>query len=246
MPADPKPRLTDGRDAEIAEYHALSGLAVAGLIVGLWAPVAMIAPLLWTVPLAGIALCGWALRRIGQSSPALVGRKAALLGLTLSLLFGVAAPTDWLGYRWVLRREARRFAQQWFDFALHQQWPKAFQLTQHPKSRQPLDDQTLRFYYRRGSKPREELENYAAQPLNRALGALGERAQVRYYQTDGQGLGGEKDIVIQTYAVTYHDQQADEKKTFFVGLQMERLRLDTGQAEWQLSSTADGSKPEGL
>ena len=57
---------------------------------------------------------------------------------------------------------------------------------------------------------------------------------------------GKKDVISQTYAVTFEDEQAGGKKTFFVSLNMERYRLDTGQAEWQLIRTAEDFKPEGL
>ena len=246
MSANLKPRLSDDQDAEIARYRAVSGLGVAGLFFGLLSPVAMIAPLLWIVPLWGIFLCGLALWQISQNAPALTGRKAALLGLIFSLLFGAAAPTSWLSYRWVIRREARRFAGQWFEFLRDDQPHKAYQLTLHPKSRQPLDDKTLKGFYRQGSRGREELDNYASQRLIRTLRALGKKAQVRYYQTDDQGHAGERDVVYQTYAVTYEDRQAGKKKTFFVSLKMDRLKVNTGQAEWQLSGAEGGFKPEGL
>lgn len=246
MPADLQPRLTDGEDAEIAEYQALSGLAVAGLIFGLLTPVAMIAPLLWIVPLCAIILCGLALWQIRQNAPAMIGRKVALAGLILSLLFGAAAPTDWLGYRWAIRRQARTFAGQWFDFLAHDQPHKAHQLTQHPKTRQPLDDKTLGDYYGEASRAREELDHYVSERLIGALRALGKRARIRYYQTDFQAHRGNKDIVRQTYAVTFEDREARGKKTFFVSLNLERLKLDTGQAEWQLMRTEDGFKPAGL
>lgn len=246
MSANLKSPLTDGPDAEIAQYRAVSGLGVAGLIFGLLGPVAMFGPLLWIVPLWGIVLCGLALWQIRQNAPGLAGRKAALLGLIFSLLFGAAAPTSWLSYRWVIRREARQFAGQWFEFLRDDQPHKAYQLTLHPKSRQPLDDQTLKGFYRPGAPGREELDNYVSLRLIRTLRALGEKARVRYYQTDGQTHTGEKDVLYQIYAVTYQDPQAGKRKTFFVSLKMERLKLNTGQAEWQLASTEDGFKPEGL
>jgi len=251
MSAHLQPRLTDGQDAEIAQYRAWSGLAATGLILGLLSPFWMIDPLLWLLPVppTGVLLSLLALRQIRLHAPVLAGRQAAVLGLTLCLLFGAAAPSNWLCYRWAVCREARKFARQWSDFLAQGQPQKAYQLTLHPKYRPPLDDEALQGTYRQGSAAGKELENYRTQPLIRALVALGERAQVRYYQTDGMVHSGEKDVVFQIYAVTYQDSWSGgtgEKKSFFVSLEMYRLRLGNGRAGWQLGRANGGSKPAGL
>jgi hypothetical protein len=248
MCPDLKLRLPDGSDAEIAQYRALSGLAVAGLVLGLLSPLWMIDPLLWLLPVPplGILLSALALRQIRLAAPVLVGRRAALVGLLLSVFFGAAAPANWLCYRWAIRREARQFAHQWFDLLAHDRPQQAYQLTQPPKYRPLLGGNTLQGLYRAGSPARKALDDYVSRQLIRTLLALGERAQVRYYQTDGFTHTGQKDVIFQTYAVTYHDPTSGEKKTFFVSLHMERVKLDTGRAGWQLMRTEDGFKPEGL
>ena len=86
-PSVPDVHITDPQDAELAAYRAVAGQAVVGLIFGLLAPLALVDPLLWAVPALGVLLSGWALRRIRRSEPALAGRKMALAGLVLSLLF---------------------------------------------------------------------------------------------------------------------------------------------------------------
>ncbi len=247
MCSHPKFPLSDGQDVEMAAYRALSGLAVAGLICGLLSPLWLIDPMAWVlpVPLLGLLLSVLALRRIRLSAPVLVGRRAAQVGLLLCLLSGTAAPSHWLCYRWAVRREARRFAQQWFDLLAHGQPGKAYQLTQHPTFRQPLDARTLEKLYAQRSPAREELDNYCNQGLISALLALGQRAQVRYYQTEGVAGSGQRDTVIQTYAVTYRDPETGEKKSFFVSLELLRHRFDSGQAEWQLSQARDGFTPWG-
>jgi hypothetical protein len=240
--------MTDDQDAEIAQYRSLSALAVTGLVLGLLSAFWMIDPLLWFLPVppAGIVFSLLALRQIRLNAPELVGRKAALLGLILAVLFGTAAPSNWLCYRWAVCREARQFAGQWFDFLAQGQPQKAYQLTLHPRYRPPLDDEALQDTYRPGSAAEKELENYRSQPLVLALTALGGRAQVRFYQTGGMGHSGERDLVIQVYAVTYRDPETDEKKSFFVSLEMHRLRLKDGRAQWQLSRATGGGKPAGL
>ena len=106
MSIDHHPRMTDRQDTEIAAYQSLSMPAVVGLILGLFSPAAMLHPLLWFVPVLGIFFNGLALWSIARNVPAIVGRKAAVVGLVLSVFFGTAAVTDWFVHRQLLRRQA--------------------------------------------------------------------------------------------------------------------------------------------
>ena len=51
------------------------------LIGGLLAPLALVDPMLWTLPLLGTVFSWWALRRIKRGAPAISGGKMALSGL---------------------------------------------------------------------------------------------------------------------------------------------------------------------
>ena len=79
-------------DRGVAEYRPISGWALAALFIGLVSFVALFHPLLWSVPMAGVVVSLIALLRISHADVPLVGRKAALIGLAFSLLYGVAAP----------------------------------------------------------------------------------------------------------------------------------------------------------
>ena len=59
-------RLSDVPDADIARYRALSVLAVAGLVLGLASPSAVLDPLLWAVPICGAIVSTAALWRIAR------------------------------------------------------------------------------------------------------------------------------------------------------------------------------------
>jgi hypothetical protein len=238
------PRLSNAHDDEVLKYQAVSGQAVAGLIFGVAAALAFIHPALWIVPVAGILVAGLALWRIARDAPALVGRKAALAGLMLSIFFATAAPSGWFAYRALMRREARQFAQVWFDFLRRDHPHKAHQLTRHPRYRLPLDE-SLWVAYEEGSDPRNELENYVLRPEVHALLALGDKARVRYYHTEGQGTVEGHESLYQVYAVTY--DEAGGKKTFFIGLSMERYRLlSTGRAYWRVLRSEGGIRPVAL
>ncbi len=230
-PNVPDVHITDSQDAELAAYRALAGQAVLGLICGLLAPLAMVDPMLWAIPALGTVFSGWALRRIKNNAPAMVGRKIAIGGLTLSLLFLAAAPADWLSYRWMVRNEARQFSALWFKYLLEDEPQKAHQLTMTPQSRQPLDDR-LRAFYRGEARWREELENYVKSPLVQTLLALGPKAHVQFYQTAGQTHDGDNDQVDQLYTVTY--EEGGERKSFVVLVRMMRLKLGGGGAGWRI------------
>jgi hypothetical protein len=251
---EPRPQLSDWQDAEIARYHAVSKLAVAGLLFGLAAFLAVIEPVLYFVPLTGIALSAAALGAIARSEQSLLGRKAALVGLALSLAVAAAAPAHWITYRHLVRREAREFALAWFDLLRGGEPQKAFQLTRHPNSRQPLGE-GLWDYYRQNPHVRMELETYVAPPdgrwgnfapkLVRTLLALGPKAEARYFSTDLQGRIGGIDTVYQVYAVTFGE--GPQRKTFFVGLEMKRLGAPSSRhAAWQITRADGGVKPLAL
>jgi hypothetical protein len=240
-PSVPDVHITDSQDAEIAGYRALSGQAVAGLVVSLLAPVAFLAAWLWVVPLVGLVLSASGLRRIARDPAALTGRKFAWTGLVISLAVTVAAPTEWLYYRWVVEHEARQFSSLWIRCLTHDEPHKALQLNTPPRERRPLDD-SLWAYYRNDRKQRESLKSYVASPVQRTLLALGPRAIVRFYETAEQSEYLDGDLVAETYAITYEEE--GEKRSFFVTVHAMRSQTGDHEAGWQIVAAAP-AKPEG-
>ena len=241
-PSVPDVHITDSQDVELAEYRSLAGQAVLGLIFGLLAPLAMVDPMLWSIPVLGLCFSWWALRRIQSGDTGIAGRKMAITGLAFSLLFLAAAPADWLVYRWLVRNEARQFSALWFEYMTQDEPQKAFQLTTRPQTRRPLDDK-LWAYYRNDPRQREKLESYVQDPTVRTLLALGPKAQVRFYQTASQERDGKSDLVAQWYAVTYEEK--NERKSFFVRVRMLRSLFADGKAGWRILKTEGGGRPDG-
>jgi hypothetical protein len=242
-PSVPDVHITDSQDAEFAAYRPLAVQAVVGLIFGLLAPLALLNSVFWAVPAIGIFFSGWAIRRIERDPAALTGRKLAWVGLSLSLLLIVAAPTDLLVYRRIVRGEARRFSDLWFRYLTHGEPQKAHQLTVAPQTRQPLDEHLWGFY--RNTPPsRKALEGYVKSPLVRTLLALGPRASVRFYETAGQAHDDNNDVVELLYAVTYEGEEG-ERKSFFVDVSALRTKLADGSAGWRILQAGGGAKPDG-
>ncbi len=240
-PSVPDVHITDRRDVELAAYRAFTGQAAVGLIFALLSPLALIDPLLWSMPALGLFFSLWALRRIKKNAPAMTGRGLALAGLTIALLFAVAAPTEWLVYRWRIRHEARQFSELWFQYLVHDEPQKAHQLTLPPLVRQPFDQ--LWAFYRNNPRPRQGLEGYVKSPLVRTLLALGPRAQVRFYDTADQKRLLDEDYVEQLYAVTYEDR--GERKSFFVLVRMTRPKRAEAKTGWRIVSAQGDVLPGG-
>jgi hypothetical protein len=240
-----RPHFRAPDEPDVLGYRAISGLALVALLAGLGSSIAMMtAPPGWVLPLGGIALSIAALRRVKRYAPVLLGRKAALVGLALSTVFLVAAPTAWFVYRWQVEKEARQFGALWFDYLRNNEPHKAVQLREHPTSRQPLDDLLWQFYPEH-SESRGQLEGFVREKGIRTLLALGDRATVRYYDTESQEALDGRDAVHQVYAVTF--QLGGEPTTFFIGLYMERIRVPAaGRAYWRLLNRADGMHPRAL
>jgi hypothetical protein len=241
MPDTSSPKLTSARDDELGAYRPVSRLAIVGVIVGLLSPLALVDLNLLLFPLVGVVVCAWALIRIARSGTPLLGRKAAWLGLVVAVLCGTAALADFYVYRWLVRREARQFAEAWFGFLAHGEPHKAHQLTLPPAERWPLDE-NLWTFYREGPKWQEKLDDYIApakpgEPprLVHTLLELDDRAEVRYRETIYEQPLGEMLRVGQVYAVTHDDD--GQKKTFFVAVDLERRRLPDGRWNWRLTAT---------
>ncbi len=241
-PSVPEVHITDPRDAEYAAYRALAPQAVAGLIFGLLAPLALIDTLLWIMPALGLFFSCWAIRRIKNNASALTGRGMAMAGLTISLLIAVAAPTEWLVYRCRVRDEARQFSALWFRYLVQDEPQKAHQLTMPPQRRLPFNNRLWDFY-RNNPRPREALKGYVSSPTVRTLLALGPRSDVRFYDTAGQIRSDNDDQVEQLYAVTYEED--GERKSFFVAVRMSRPKLTGGKSGWRIVSAEGGVLPEG-
>jgi hypothetical protein len=233
-PSVPDVHITDSQDAEFAAYRALASQAVVGLIFALLAPAAFIDPGFWLIPAIGVFFGGWALRRINRDPSALTGRKLAWIGLVLSLLIAVAAPTEWLVHRCMVRSEARQITSLWVQSLMHGEPQTAHQLTVPPQKRcKPGGD--VWGSYRDSPRSRKALEDYVQMPLVRTLLALGPRATTRFYDNASQSqIDGDNDLVEQVYAVTYEEE--GEKRSLLVAVQAMRTRFDDGTADWRIVS----------
>ena len=90
-------------------------MAIAGLILGLLSPAALAASLLWLLPPLGVIVNVIALRREFDRILR-TGRMAAIIGLALSVIFGVAPPVETATIHSLLAWQGRPVADQWFEY----------------------------------------------------------------------------------------------------------------------------------
>jgi hypothetical protein len=234
--ADPfTPRADPQRDYKVVERWA-----VGGLLLGILSPLTLIAPILWLVPLLGLVANAVALRRIKLDAN-LVGGKAALLGLALSIVFVIAPVSQYLTSFAMLSRQAQPIADQWFECLRQDSPEKALMLKMAPDYRPPMNED-LWLFYRHDGQANRDLRQFVEHPLVRTLLALGDRAQVRFYKTTAVGTTGSLAQVQRCYTVTYPDQGG--KKTFFVLMMLERKPTENASLNpWCVKGVSGGFDP---
>jgi hypothetical protein len=240
-----KEHPTVSSDLELNEYRSLSPLALVGLVLGLCAPLAFLSPLLIVVPLAGIVFSWLALRQIASSDGMVVGRAIAVAGLVLSLICGAAIPAKSLALRQFTSQQARPIGMEWFALLAKNDPYSALEMTNHPSGRLGPGS-TLADQYTSSQSLYESLEKFVQDPAVRALLALGDRAEVRYYDDVAFSRGARGSMQIaQLYAVTHRQASDEEPITFFVQLGLEKLPGDgTTAGGWQILSYKGGVRPE--
>lgn len=208
-------------------YREISGRAVAGLCAGVLSALAMANEIFWLIPPVAVAINVAALRAIRDRGRPVIGRRAALAGIALALIFGISAPLQGPIHRWGLRTEAIEIARQWF-VALRENKPYvAHQLATPQWVRMPADESLVARYAE--DKGRRALQKYTEQPAVRLLLTWGRQAHIRYVGNLSLTSGDEQETVVDVYAVTV--EQKGQRSSFFVKLTMAR-RLDLLRRVW--------------
>lgn len=130
------------REAHVEEdvaYRAICPSAVGALLLGAASAAALAHPGLWIVPAVAVAVSLWALRTIAVRKNELIGRRAALLGLALAVLFGAWAPARLVSRQSRLYATAKSQADAWLALIREDKLYEAYELHLKPADRQPAD-----------------------------------------------------------------------------------------------------------
>jgi len=146
--------------AEADEYRPISGWAIAGLVLSVlsafcWMDSPPLVPArAWWLP--GFILSLWAWWRIRRAENTLAGATLARIGIALSLINGVGSLTAQEVTYWVVRAEARQFAQELLEYIHQRKERELFLATLPPEQRRhkepPADRQRLIRYFEAQSR----------------------------------------------------------------------------------------------
>jgi len=174
------PALGEVRVNEEVGYRSLSVLSIIGLILGLAAPLCLIAPLLLAIPIAGVAVALLAIRRVAASDGALIGRRAAVVALGLCVASMCASVSRSTLTRELLSRQSRQAALQWFALLEAGNAEEAFDMTiastLPPRGPNPGDPEAAE------ETSQSPLEKFRQQPVVHFLLDQAAGAKIRYIE----------------------------------------------------------------
>ncbi len=228
-----------------AVYTRVSVNALLALLFGVASFLVFMTPWLFFLGLIGMALGFVALLVIRKSEGSLTGGRVAALGLSLSIISLVAVGTLWPTYHYLVRKEADRFFQLWFQQLAEGNIPLAKGMTSVYWARGiPKDAETWWQEQYKDKYAHRDIHRYMENKLVRVLLALGKDAKVSYYKNLRVETDDGKDTVSSVYAVTY--PAAGRTETFFVKMTGQRHLPggDMPSAGWALLSEPDIFVPE--
>ena len=239
-----EPSFSSTDAVDVAEYPRVNRAAVMALLLGLVSAGALANPLLWFLPLAGIVLAIIALRLIARSDEAVLGRRAALIGLVLSLVFITWAASQHFVRQELLYRQAREHAEYWLGLVLEGRLHEAHQLTLAKDHRQS-PNANLNEMYLDKSDLLESFEAFCDQsPMSKVI-ELGSKGRMRFVSREGiesdKPIGSIVDIVTQQFAIDSAEGDTSQTIPLAIGIAKSRLRR-TGEAHWVIKGITDPSE----
>jgi hypothetical protein len=237
----PLSSFAGGGEDTVAQYPPVSRWAVISLLLALVSFAAIFTPLMWFLPLAGAALAIAALRSIHAADELILGKKAAVAGLLLSLLFLSWGTTRYYTRQQTLYRQARQRIETWLELVQAGRLAEAHQLHLEREQRQaPRTD--LEKHYRETSDARRERKAFFEQAPLDTIVKVGRRGRVRYVGNDRisleSSLGERTEVVSQRYALDYEQEGRPQSRDFLVGIARTR-DPDTSEARWEVRRVVD-------
>lgn len=210
-------------------YRSISVMALVSLLLGLTAPLCIMAPLLFALPIAGIALALMALRNIATSDGTLIGRTAALVGLALSIASICMTVTRAKVSETMLSQQARATAMEWIELLQAGNTDEAFEMTtakrKGPPPPSPLNMESPQ-------PARKPIDEFSENPVVHFLVQHAKGAEVSYVGDAGFDPGAYGAAMIgQEYDVAA-SQEPDGKSPTRIQLALERVRGRAG-TPWQ-------------
>lgn len=223
-------------------YRSISVMALVSLLLGITAPLCVMAPLLFVLPIAGIVLALLALRNIATSDGTLIGRTAALIGLALSIASICMTVARAKVSEEMLSQQARATAMEWIELLQAGNTDEAFEMTSARRKSPPPPSPLNAESSQPASKP---IDEFRANPVMHFLVQHAQDADVHYVGDTAfePGIRGAA-MIAQEYDVAA-SQEPDGKSPTRIQLALERVRGPAGTPwQWLVSNyVSDALKP---
>jgi len=220
-------------DLRSEEYRSVSGWAVAALLLGLLSAAAIVGPILWLIPAAGLVTAVVAMRKIKTAQGQKTGWYLALLGLLLSIFFAAAGPARTMSRNLWLQTRGERFARGFVDLLRNNQPLKALELTK-PGPRKPLPANPLESL-EKNPEAKKSYDRFLDNELVKALLEWGQNARLEEFSPRFLDSDERHDYVAVHYRIA-----SGEKTPVSGDLYLERtVESLTGTEQWRLLPLAD-------
>jgi len=223
-------------------YRTISGLSLVSLLVGLAAPLCLMAPLLFVIPIVGLIVAFLAIRRIDTSDGTLIGRLPALVALALCVASLCAAFTRTALAEKLLSRQARSAALEWFQLLQQGDVQSAFELTtdsrQLPPSGPPGSPAA------QPELPSDPVDRFRVDPFVHFMLVHAKEAPVQFVQdlAFSPGVRGAAQVQQEFRVAAAEDGSENDSTT--VELTLQRVQAGAKTMTWLVSGyRSDGLTP---
>ncbi|HEY2883005.1 MAG TPA: hypothetical protein VGJ15_11240 [Pirellulales bacterium] len=226
MPATPQ------IDRDVIEYHRLCAWSPVALVLGIVSGAAIIGPMLWFIPAAGIVAGLVALKKISASQGQVSGWNVAVLGLAMSLFFGVAGPARTLSRQYWLATRAEIVAHEFVDDLVNNKPFAAHQLTRPAGNRLP-NGAAPPEPYAKDEHGKKDYDAFLATAPVKALLADGPHAKIDWQSCSFVGTDDHGDYLDVHYRISFPGVAGGQSME--VHSVVERsLAYDTQAEQWRI------------
>jgi len=219
---------------DIVEYRAISATAIVGIVLAVVSVITFAHPVFWIVPVVAVVVCLVALWQIARHAPELIGRRAAIIGLALSIVLGIAAPTRHFILVVRSRFEARQLALFWLNAVRQHDLKQAVEFMRDV-SVQKLSGEEDEVIEREGPMGPRARGPLPITQVVRAIEELGESAEIRYIDVEEQTASSSNEKIVSLWEVSA--QHDGKPKSMRVRLWVDRnARAPRSVREWRVAS----------
>ena len=238
------PPFFDETSEDLDLPRAISWAAVSSLVLGAASCTvllnALAYPLLCSLPILSVVLALVALRQVQQAGPRLLGRKAALGGLALALLFGTWGVTQAAVRQARIFDQARGHALHWLQLVQSGRLSEAYVL-HLPRESRLAPGVALDTVFTSDREKHEALRAFFDDATLRKLIQVGPSAQIQFEgneRLDGEWAAKQRvEYVTQRFALKYSEDGRPQTLRFTATL-VRKKHPASGEVSWELQSVS--------